>query len=376
MEKVKNILFRLEMKGRGVVNYDSSEQKWFMNAHCGTKYSNDNLKLAKKAFTKMEEVDEEQGDDTSKKKVVDTKATLKISSNCLRNAIYGSNYPNALALYNDAIFANFVTSPEMLMRGYMVTSRMGQSDDIKQSYTKKSPLTITDALETSGAVPYLEICTKDSKKEKDSNSLFYVETVGDTVYNTVGFIDIKSMRTMSDDDLFGRVSFKSEWLEGDKPLLHKVFENHYGCVPFTEGYYTSTKGILTERFAEHGIKFNDDFILLLVKDTLKRLLNINIRRANAFAETSSLYIKLVTDGTDGGFNNEEGWIKATSDNIDTLFFTPEDFYEESCVEDVTRTRKELKAKYEAQLKEEEEENKPKKKKGAKNTKDKNNEEEA
>lgn len=365
MVKVKNVLFRLEMKGRGVVNYDSSEQKWFMNAHCGTKYSNDNLKLAKKAFTKLEEVDEEQGDDTSKKKIVDTKATLKISSNCLRNAIYGSNYPNALALYDDAIFANFVTSPEMLMRGYMETTRNGQS------YTKKSPLTITDALETSGAVPYLEVCTKDTKKEKDSNSLFYVETVGDTVYNTVGFIDIKSMRTMSDDDLFGRVSFKSEWLEGDKPLLHKVFENHYGCVPFTEGYYTSTKGILTERFAEHGIKFNDDFILLLVKDTLKRLLNINIRRANAFAETSSLYIKLVTDGTDGGFNNEEGWIKVTSDNIDTLFFTPEDFYEESSVEDVTRTRKELKAKHEEWLKEAKKE-----KKKAKNTKDKNNEEEA
>ena len=339
-----SIKIKLKINGQGVVNFDGKEQKYFMNEHCGTKYYGDNVKIAKKTFQFVDNINEvdaeyidEDGNvkDKGKKKKVDVESHLKISSNCLRHHIFGNTYPNALALYSDYIFANFITSPQNMVRGYMETEE-------GMAYVKKSALTITDAIEQNGVVPYLELNSREIKKEKNSNSLFYTENVGNVSYLAKGNIDLKTLQFMSDDELFGRVSFKPKWLEGENPLLEKVFKNHYGYIPYKEGYFTSTKGVLTERFAEHGIKFNDDFVKFLVKDTLKRILHFGIFNANAFAQTVSLKVKKVENGVLDTFDDENGWEDLTSDEaIDKFDFSINDFFEEVDAETAKMTRKEL-----------------------------------
>ena len=355
---INSIKLKVKINGCGVVNYDGNQQRFFTNEHCGTNYYGDNLKLAKKTFEYIDNVNEidaeyidENGNvkNKGKKKKVDVESHLKISSPCLRHYIYGNTYPNALALYSDYIFANFITSPEIMVRGYMETEE-------GMAYVKNSALTITDAIEENGAVPYLELNSREIKKEKNSNSLFYTENVGNVSYSAKGNIDLKTLQFMSDDELFGRVSFKPKWLEGKDPLLEKVFKNHYGYIPYKEGYFTSTKGILTERFAEHGIKFNDDFIKFLVKDTLKRILHLNIFKAGAYAQTSSLLVKKVENGVHDTFEDENGWIVLNSDEeIDNFDFEIEDFFEEVDAETAKMTRKDLveaKEKVEAKTKKE------------------------
>lgn len=346
---VKSILFKIDMNGCGVVNFDSTEQKYFMNAHCGTSYHHDNLKLAKKAFYKLPEeqvreikkssyIDDNGVVQEESTKVVDTGYKLKISSDCLRHTIFGNNYPNALALYSEEIFANFVTSPEILLRGFTELERNSENNT---GYVKTSALKISDAIEESGAVPYLELHSKSTKKEKDSNSLFYEEKVGETKYEVKGYIDLKELQFMSDDELFGRLSFKNDWLTTNNPLLETVFKNHYGRIPYKEGYFTSTKGILTERWAEHGIKFDDDFIKYLVKFLLKKLMHINISRAGAYAQTSLLKIKFVEDGINDRFDSSDGWIDLDDNIINNLDFNINNFYTESDEELIKMTRKEL-----------------------------------
>ena len=347
---VKSILFKMEMNGCGVVNFDSKEQKFFMNAHCGTSYYHDNIKLAKKAFyrlpedkvieTEMSYVDDNGNvKNEGKKKVIDMGYKLKISSDCLRNAIFGCNYPNALALYSDEIFANFITSPEILLRGFTELERGGEDNN---GYVKASALRISDAIEESGAVPYLELHSKSVKKDKNTNSLFYEEKVGKTKYEVKGYINLKELQFMSDDELFGRLSFKNDWLKSNNPLFETVFKNHYGRVPYKEGYFTSVKGLLTDRFAEHGIKFDNKFIKYLVKFLLKKMMHINISRAGAYAQTSTLKIKFVEDGINDKFDSEDGWITLDDGMIDGLDFVVNDFYTESDEETVKLTGKELK----------------------------------
>lgn len=47
---IKNITFRLELEGNGVVNFDGKEQRDFLNQHYGTDIKNENYKLAKKSI--------------------------------------------------------------------------------------------------------------------------------------------------------------------------------------------------------------------------------------------------------------------------------------------------------------------------------------
>ena len=320
---MKTILFKLTLNGRGVVNYDSSEQMYFTNGHCGTHYKNDNIKLSKKVFKKKTNIGNfDDGD--SNKKSVDVDYVLKISSGCLRHAMFANDYDasNPSIFNNDLEAAYFISTIPGLMRGYMYSTYNDQS------YIKKSPLTITAAIEKTGAVPYLEVNSVSTKKEKGINSLFYTEDVGDVKYEVEGAIDLKQMQFMSCDEFFGRVNFKSEWLEGEKPLLDTVFKQKYGYVPYKVGYFTSTSSVFGSQIGEYGIKFDKQFIVFLVRETIKRILGIFIKRACAYAATSSLEIKFVNDGIRDTMDSEDGWVKVTADNVDEINFDVDDFYKE------------------------------------------------
>jgi len=343
---MKNLLFRVALKGNGVVNFDDNKQKKMLGLHCGMdiSWSYKYYNLSKKSFRKKE------GDD---------KATynLKISSTCLRHALFEDDYKatNPTISKVDVCMADFISSVPGLLRGYMFTTRgSGKGEnaakgDKGECFVLKSPITLTNAEECTGAIPYLELNSpsgykpsKENDADKSSTSLYYTENVGDVMYKAKGVIDIKSMQFLSDDLLFGRVAFKDQWLEGDR-LLDKVFMNHYGRIPYTEGFFTSTKNVFGERIAEHGVKFDDEFIRFLVCEALKRLRKMSIKRAGAYAEVTSLQIKMVDDGTFDNFESEDGWMEVTPQLIEKLSKELEidNFYVEASDTLVKKTREEI-----------------------------------
>ena len=72
------------------------------------------------------------------------------------------------------------------------------------------------------------------------------------------------------------------------------------------------------------------------------MMHINISRAGAYAQTSTLKIKFVEDGINDKFDSEDGWITLDDGMIDGLDFVVNDFYTESDEETVKLTGKELK----------------------------------
>lgn len=360
---IKIINFKLELTGRGVVNFDGDEQRNFLNEHCGTKYFNDNYKLAKKVFTKKETSKLSYVDKNGKEYFDDTDYKLKISSTSLRNAIFvnDANVQNPKICIASPILAYFVSSIQGLLRGY---TAMEYGDF---AITKKGALNCPCAIQKNNAVSYVELHSNSSPKEniegKSSTSLYYTENVGDIEYETKGSISLNDIQFLSCDPFFGRIMFNPQWLEGENPLIDKMFKQHYGATPYKKGYFSSSTATLTNHLGEQGLLFNDDFVIFLIKEQVKRLLNVNIVRAEGYAATTSLKLKF----NENGYKpfNEEGWIEVNLDNyeqiIDEAFASKGmfHFYEEINESDVSMTRSEINKLYIE--KEEEKKNKKSKK---------------
>lgn len=299
--KTKEILFRLNLQGNGIVNFDDTSQKFFLskNVEWQENYKNDNLKFSKKVFYKDRDTD---GNEVIKYK-------LKIDSTCLRHALFENDckISNPKVMINDELFAYYISSIVGIIRGFMFA-------DKKESFTRSSAITITSAIENSGAVPYMEVHTnycvdgttaKEEKDDKKKTSLYYSENVGDTFYEAKGAIDLTRLQFMSCDPQFGRNSFKVEWIEGKDNLFEKVFKEHYGRVPYEVGYYNTNTGTYKSEFSEHGIRFDNEFVSFLLKEILIRLATLKINRSIGYANACSLQCKAVTDGF--STFNDEGW---------------------------------------------------------------------
>lgn len=364
--KTGTIIFKLELGGRGIVNFDDpSTQKKFIVDHCGSDkkiYHNNNIKVGKKAYTKRAEPTVIMNEDGEVVRVIDVDYNLKISSNCLRHEIFvnDAEIQNVKSFLSDFILSRYTTSVQKLLQGYTCLSQ----DD---SLTRKGALSITDALENSGAQIFMECHSNSGPKEKTSDegstSLFFSEQVGDTSYEAYGSISLKELQFISADPFFGRLRLKPEWFEGDSPLIVDAFKSHYGVVPFKTGYYTSSTAVYGKRLAEFGIRLSDDFVKFLVREQLKRILDIYINRAGAVAYTTKLKIKLVKDCYGANFRNNEGWIEITSENVDSLDFDMFNFFDECTEEEISATKAEIdKAEIiSAKLKEEKKPKKNKKK---------------
>ena len=357
-KKIKSIAFRMQLEGNGVVNFDGDEQKNILKFQCGTSINdnggkNSNYKFAKKEFFELPK--EEQ---TERKKFG---YRLKISSECLRHAIFNEIY-NPSIVYTDALLAHYTFSKSRLLQGWM----WADASKTKPSLVKRSAVAISHA--SSNAVPFLEIQTQDIPKEKTSDdsstSLYYRENVGHVKYNVDGFIDIEDLQFLSVDPFFNRLAVDSSWVEGDNCLMDKTFMNLYGCIPYKKGWWQSTTQHLSRYVGEYGVKFDNEFVVSLLKELLKRLLHIKITRATAYAKTSKLEINLnpLSDGE---------WIELTEEMIDELSFDNlYEFYTEVSEEDANATRQEIAKNYAAAM----EVKKEKKKSKDKTKKDEESEE--
>lgn len=363
MSKIKNILIALEFEGNGVVNYDSNDQKYMCNR---TQYlksisRNSNVSFAKKSFTKND-------DDTLNYK-------LKVSSDCLKNDMskYDMVSKNPNIIHHLMLLYSYIASPIGIIFGYLF---MAKDDKL---YKKSSVITLCDAEQICNAQSSLEVFSRSGTKEsnegtdKSDNSFYYKETVGNIRYATIGNIDLMKLQLVSCDELFDRKAFVSDDFKAYKDFLSKRMPG------FTSelNYYQLIDSII--RIPEYGILLTNENQVFLVKEALKRLLGINIRRKNAYCKTASLKIKLVVDPTVDTHNNPNNWITISSvADIDALTFESQFYYELVDIAAAIELRKEFKKNLDDVKKLEKEEKKvkdaEKKVKNAEKTKKKDSDE--
>ena len=343
VKTVKGLLFKVKMDGIGTVNFDDSDARFIVSRYGNpaTKkpYSNSNIKVAKSEYRQV-------GTDENGAPLY--KRTLKISSECLRHAIFEKDYDvtNGRIMRNDAFLSSFISSPAALLRGYMFA-------DDKETIKAKSPVTIGAAIETSGAVITPEIGTVSGDKEK--TSLFYTENTGRTKYETKGFVNLKQLEFLSCDNFFERRAVKSSWVETENGLLNVAFKQRYGKVPYSLGVYTATANAFTKHIGEYGLHFNMDFRKYLIVEFFKRLLSVNITRSGSFARVSEISVKPVYDGLKDTFESNDGWVDLSSEAeigefVESLNIY--DFYEE-CDNDAKAVMDELRILEEENRKEKE-----------------------
>lgn len=305
-KKVKGILFKMDIEGRGVVNFDSNDQKYALRKMKGMEHMDkrfDNVMFAKKNFYGSDE---------------NVTSRLKISSDCLRNAIFKGDVfaqsPNIQ--HNPATLCSFIASPAGMLRGYL----FADSNTIK----RKGAVAMVDAEQTNDAVPYVETFSKsgDKSTEGDSagNTFFKKETVGNTAYSTMGSIDLKQLQFLSMDSVFDRFGLNPDHF----PTFKQFFTMRMPSFSSEPGYYTMDGSVVD--IPEYGLKFTNDEVVTLTKEFLSRALGMRIDKSTAFARTSKLEIKLVYDVLEDTFDRNEGWLDLTASSIDGLDFTVADFY--------------------------------------------------
>lgn len=327
--KIKSLNFKVELEGNGVVNYDSGDQKhlWNRESKKGNKnkftsIDNNNM-YAKKTYYRNDD-----GELLYK---------IKISSDALRNAIFCGD---AIASKPDIshhkqLLNSFIGSPLGLIRGYMFA---GKNETLK----RKSPLTITAAEQTNNAESYMEFHSRSGQKnvgddsDKSDTTIFNKETIGDITYSAEGTINLQGLEFISCDPVFDRYSFNPD----DYSIL-KSFLSHY--LPNFDsdlGYYQLTTS--TINVSEYGIKLTNEQMVFLIKETLKRILNLSILRAGAYAKVSKLTVELVTNPINSKDNT---FIEISGvDDIENLSFEVVEHYVPTDTSEAIEQRGEIERK--------------------------------
>lgn len=309
--KVKQVNFKFELEGNGIVNFDSGDQKYLWNRESkeGNKNkftsSDNNNVYAKKFYYR-----DENG-------VLRYK--IKISSDALRNAIFKGDAiaTNPTICHHKSLLNSFIGSTLGLVRGYMFA---GKNETLK----RKSPLTITAAVQTNNAESHMEFHSRSGQKkindDSDSGdtSIFNKETIGEITYEGKGFINLQDLEFISCDPIFDRYSFNSDDYEILKTFLSKNIPGFNSEL----GYYTLKSSLID--VAEYGIKLNNQNVLFLVKEALKRIFEISIVKAGAYAKISKLSVQLITDPLNPSNN---AWLDIHDINdVNSLNFDIEEFY--------------------------------------------------
>ena len=352
-KKLRNILFKLELEGNGIVNFDGAGQKTLWNKHADKfgleKATHNNTKFAKHNWH-------------------ENKMEVIISSDCLRHHLFTDEVRvhSPETVIENRILIPMIASPALIIRGYLALISEGTKTSLKRS----SALCITEAKQTNDAISYLETHSRSGRKTQDDvksdNTFFKEESVGDITYSAVGDINLKSLQFISCDEVFDRLALNPDYFEQYSELLKLKMP----CFSSDMRYYQETQSVIN--IPEYGILLSPESIQFLVKDVLTRLINLKIRRAGAYAETSKLKLKFVYDIFDDKLNNTEGWVDATQENINNLVFDPEIFVTEYDKTESIKLRKDL----QRQLDEQKENNKKKKDKADAERKEKKNKQEA
>ena len=325
MKKIVNVLFEADIVGQGIVNMDSGDQKWIhKNEQTYLRQENsshENSSYAKKNFYR----------DANGK----LNWKLKISSDCLKKSMFEGDIltQSPKVTHNDFVLYSFLFSIPSIIKGWMDANK-------RETLKRKGALTICDAQQTNDAVSYLEWFSKsgektsnDAEMDKSDNTIFKKETIGDITYTTQGNIDIMALQFIGCDQALDRYSFNPDKFELAKTFLNMRLPNFNSEL----GYYQIKNSSL--EIPEKGLVLSNENVVFLIKETLKRILFLNVKRSSAFAKTSKLRIKLVENPLFDTHTSKDNWIEIDSvDDINKLEFDVENFYQEIDLVEATERR--------------------------------------
>lgn len=342
---MKNLLVKLDLNGHGVVNYDSSDQKYVLKKTYLNSSNYDNVSYAKKVFFKDKE-DENKLD-----------FKLKISHDCmLKNAFSDdmiSRNPNIA--HNNYVLYSHISNPMAIALGYLFPLKKENENTLKRT----NSITLTDAIQTCNAKSFIDVFSKSGEKTTDDdqditsklkdNTLYYRERVGDIKYSTKAIIDVMNLQFISGDHVFDRYNLNPDLFELYKENLKKHLPKFDGEL----GYYQLKNSLIN--IPELGFLLSKDEINFIVKMILKKLLALTIRRKDSYARTELMKIKIVNDPIEDTFDNPNDWITLkNNDQIDALDFNIDYFYDLVDVNEAKKLRMDIEEevnKYKKSLKE-------------------------
>lgn len=311
-KNVRAIEFVAEFDGVGCVNFDSKSQNYFLNTSglgCDATF-NENVKLAKKLF---KNVVTPEGKNVSLFK-------YKVSSECLRHAMYEDVMPfqNPGIAAMPHVFYNAIAMPCYLTRGYTFTQKDANT------LQKTSAVSITDAFENGEWHNKISFdfhsrsgekdTTKKEDGEQKDTTIYNVENVGNNTYTSEGYIDLTELQFISADPLYSRMAIDADGGVNEQIYLNAL-KNNFPSFNGGFDYYYIKNTYSNDEWAERGILLDKDSVNFLVKDILKRIMNVNIIRRNAYLKFKSLSISIIMDG---GMTEKK--ITITPDNIDDFTF--------------------------------------------------------
>lgn len=336
MTKSKTILVKAEMIGKGVVQFDSNEQKWVHNQCSGVQLvRHNNVSLAKASYKVIGK--DENGKDILQK-------TLKISGDGLRHAAHveAMPYHTPNIAVHPAIKIKFQGSIDAQQRGYFLV-------DEGKSERRKSCYAITSASEISGAKTIIETHSRSGAKEVNADkevgdagdtSFFARESVGETRYGFTAAINLEELSFIPISDLFDRRAIIDDHVDAFRAELSKNLG-----MPVPAPAYFTRKGT-SYAVPEKGIKLSSEAVKFLAIDLIKKLAGINIQKSQTgFAKVLSLSVKLVNDPLVDTESSPEGWITVRVDGSAVSLselqssLDPESGYEEVNLEEAEATLK-------------------------------------
>ena len=314
-KNVSSIQFELTLNGEGCVNFDSTEQLEFLRSVGIVKYGDagffnngkplSNILFSKKNFRINQ-------DDNV------TEYHVKVSSECLRNAIFKEGMPaqSPTIMSIPHVLYGAIAHPDSLLRGYMFADKKG-------TIKKKSPLYLTDAEEVGAWRRYISTDFHSRSGQKESNegkgkedakdnTIYKIENVGKVTYKAMGGIDVQELGFISADPIYDRMAVNVDGGANEAIYLDILSKNLNITKPDFKYYYLKN-AYTADEWAERGILLNPDSVNTLINRVLKSILNISIIRRNAFLESSKLTLVVHTD-------NGSETIEVTKENVDDLFF--------------------------------------------------------
>jgi len=332
MKEIKNVLIKLDLEGQGIVNMDSTDQKWALQETRLRGEYHDNCTFAKKSFTKNE-------DPTDKNKY-DYK--IKISDDCMLKSAYRydkiSLVPNIV--HSEGLLYAFIASPMALIQGYMFPGA---------NLKRTGALKLSCAIQTCNAVSMNETFSRSGEKmlndgttDDGDTTFFKKETIGDIQYSAQGNIDLMGLQFIPCDTIMDRHQINPDYFPIYKELLKKKLPNFQSEL----GYYQLKESCI--EVPEYGVLLSNENVNYLVKEGLKKLLIIDIKRKGSYARVKSLKIKFVVDPINDTHSNDNGWITIkTLEDVESLNFDTHMFYDSVDLKVAKQLRENLENQFEA-----------------------------
>lgn len=331
----KSIIVKLTLEGQGVVNYGGASERQtlknlkFKDAHID--YDVENHNACKFDVVSSTSIDNEGNE------VVSYTRIPKISSDCLKNAMYRDlhNVNNFNRHYaSQKSNALYLSSAEYICRGDMFPGMFG----------RKSAFVVLDAQLTNNAVVKIDTfssSTPNDENNKDaglSNGFFTKDTLGKTKWEAEIHINLEQLKAMQIDAFDGNPSLPYDIVESglfDKAFVknHKKYNGEN--LPYKRKLITKKNAQYQAVTALDKLVFDDEFVVDMVKDIIRRAMSISIERRDAIAYTTKVEFAYGTPIKNDGF------VTITEDNIDDIDFTTDEFFAECSYDDMLAVRKEI-----------------------------------